>query len=206
VALLWGIVRVWYGLKVVGRENLISASGPIITVSNHVAALDCGMIASAQLGRRFAFTSLASNFRLPVAGFFVRHLGCVPVPSRGNDEERAVFAAAVAERLRWVDARGRGWVVHFFPEGALRPYSAELGEFRHGAFTVACQNNVPVVPVVITWHKAGPLRRLLRRKPRAVLTIHPPIHPLGPTPKDAQALAALCRAAMCSDLRFQTIG
>ena len=190
VAVLRLVNRLWFGLKVVGREHLTAHSDGVITVSNHVAALDSSMVAGVHLGRRFAFTALPANFRLPVAGFFVRHLGCIPVPRRGDDDDRARFAADVADRVQ------RDWAVHFFPEGELVPYCEEVREFRHGAFTLACQLNVPVIPMVITWRPAGPIRRLLRRRPRALLTVCPPEYPGGKSHEDALELLARCRAAM----------
>ena len=183
VAVLRVVVLVWHGLRVTGGARLDAVPGGVITVSNHVTYLDCAMVA-AQTRRHLAFTSKASNFSLPVAGWLVRHLGAIPVPH--SPEEHEAFEA----RLRAHLAAGQG--VHFFPEGEMVLGDPTLRPFRHGAFNYACRLGVPVVPMVLTW---GP-KPWWRRRPPYRLAVLPAQRPRGATPEDAVELEARCRAAM----------
>ncbi|MCL1900155.1 MAG: 1-acyl-sn-glycerol-3-phosphate acyltransferase [Promicromonosporaceae bacterium] len=187
-AVAWGlrpVTRAWFGLKVVGRENLAGLpprGRGVITVSNHVAGLDSVMVAGQLLPRRCAFTAQPQNFQLPVAGRLVAALGCLATPRRGDEGDAARFLAEVGDRL------SRGWAVHYFPEGHLVPYCRQVREFRPGAFNAAVRFQAPVLPLRFTWEEPGPIRRLLRRRPRAVLHILPPQHPAGEGRADALEL------------------
>ncbi len=46
----------------------------------------------------------------------------------------------------------KGRIVHFFPEGELKPYDTSLRDFKRGAFHLAAQARVPVVPAVDPFH------------------------------------------------------
>lgn len=184
VAVLRVYVAVVHGLRVSGGEHLAEVDGPVITISNHVHYLDCAMVAGQSRGRRVAFTAKPANFRLPVAGFLVKHLGAVAIP----DSPRQ-FAAFEAQ-LRARTAVGEG--VHFYPEGELVMYDPTLRSFKPGAFNFACRQGLPVVPMVFTY---GPCP-WWRWRPPLRLTILDAQRPAGTGRDDALELMERCRAAM----------
>ena len=71
----------------------------------------------------------------------------------------------------------KGRIVHFFPEGDLKPYDTSLRDFKRGAFHLAAQARVPVVPLSIRFTPPAGVGRLFRRKPTMVLVIGEPIVP-----------------------------
>ena len=76
-----------------------------------------------------------------------------------------------------------------FPEGA-RSFTGHMGEFRKGAFMLADELQLPVVPLTIN----GSFRVMPRMKDwhfanwhPLSLTIHQPIYPVGQGPQNIQA-------------------
>lgn len=173
-----------FGVRVKGRENLKGLRGGIITVSNHVHHLDCGMVSAQMRRRRMVFASIPQNLKDKGISFFTRHLGCFPIPK--TPQEFAVFEKRVGALLE------RGWAVHFFPEGHLEPYCPELRQFTRGAFVYACKFNIPVVPMMITYRK----KVFYKRKPPMTLTILPPLFPRDNTRAGTMRLAEDCRLVM----------
>ncbi|HWP67786.1 MAG TPA: lysophospholipid acyltransferase family protein, partial [Rectinemataceae bacterium] len=144
----WPIIRLLYGFRVQGRENLKAAGITAgrkgrkshIIVSNHSLPLDPLLHALSLLPRFTYFTLLEETVLTPVLGTLVRFLGGIPVP---HDSERLIdIEAAVGEGLK-----GRG-LVHFYPEGECFLLSQEIGPFKAGAFYYAIKFGVPVLPIV----------------------------------------------------------
>ncbi|MFJ2521487.1 lysophospholipid acyltransferase family protein [Cellulosimicrobium cellulans] len=184
MAVVRGYGYVVHGLRVTGREHLVSERGGVVSIANHVHYLDGPWVAGQFRGRRAAVVSQPSNFHLPVAGLLVSHLLAVPLP-RGPGE----LSAFEARLRRTVDA-GQG--VHFFPEGVLAMYDTTLRPFQRGAFVYACRLDVPVVPMVFTYGR----RPWWRPRPPIHLTILPAEHPRGAAPADIAELLTRCRSAM----------
>ncbi|NLY17532.1 MAG: hypothetical protein GX045_00895 [Clostridiaceae bacterium] len=78
-------------------------------------------------------------------------------------------------------------IVHFFPEGIVKPYYTGLRSFKKGAFHLAALANVPIVPMLITFEPPNRIYKLIRKKPVMTLHIGKPINPMDTEPKtDAQ--------------------
>ena len=75
------------------------------------------------------------------SGAIRRARGGVPVPQ--TTSELPQFFS----ELELLLAKGR--IVYFFPEGELVPYDTSLRDFKRGAFHLAAQARVPVVPLSI---------------------------------------------------------
>jgi acyl carrier protein len=161
------------GIPVVvrGLENL-PASGPYVVAANHTSYLDGAVLVAALPWRNYAFVAkreLMDNF---VSRTLVKGLGAVFVER--YDVQRS---AEHADEL--VDAAKSGVSLIVFPEGTLLRHTG-LMPFRAGAFQVAAQAAIPVVPVSLrgvrsvlrdeTWYP--------RRAPIAA-TFGAPIEPDG---------------------------
>lgn len=188
VPVLQVVTRVTFGLRVRGRKNLKGLDSAVLCC-NHVHYLDCAMMVCAVAPRRVTFASQAGNFRLPVAGWLVEHLGCISVGE--TVQETKQFLLTMSQRLR------RGDWFGIFPEGELRPYCDTLREFREGAFQIAVMAGVPVVPMVIVKRPKRGWRRL-NRKPPLTLRIGEPVWPPeSGTPKERRRnFCAACYEAM----------
>jgi 1-acyl-sn-glycerol-3-phosphate acyltransferase len=156
-------------------ENRLPRVGGALTVCNHVHHLDSALVAIASFPRRPVFTSAPINLENRLYGGLVRLLGGVAVPRSAG--ELPLFFSEMELLL----AKGR--IVHFFPEGELKPYDTSLRDFKRGAFHLAAQARVPVVPLSIRFTPPTGVGRLFRRKPTMVIVIGEPIVPATTDPR-----------------------
>lgn len=182
------VLRLLFGFEISGAENIdVFDSRGAIVVCNHVAVMDCTFIEFAFPYKRTYFTTLESNFRIPIARHLIRWLGGLPIPKR---------TSAVTEFQRAaMDAARSGDCVVFYPEGVLYPYYNGLRKFSPGAFKIACGSGVPVIPAVITFRHGRGLFAL-KRGPCVTLTILPAAEPEGDTREAAVKLQNVCRDRM----------
>lgn len=173
VPLLFLWTRLVLGVRSEGKSRL--PRGGALTVCNHVHLLDSVLVALAMFPRRVVFTAAAFNLTNPWYGGLVRLLGGVAVPR--TTAGLPLFFSELSLFL----AEGR--IVHFFPEGELVPYDTELRDFKRGAFHLAAQARVPVVPLSIRFTPPRGLRRLIRRKPTMVIVVGEPIVPTTTDPR-----------------------
>ncbi|MDG4825221.1 glycosyltransferase [Asanoa sp. WMMD1127] len=186
VMFLW--TRVVLGARSEGAHRF-PRTGGLLTVCNHVHPLDSVLVAIAMFPRRLVFTSAPVNLQNRGYGWMVRLLGGVAVPTTAAQLPRFF------SELELFLAKGRG--VHFFPEGELVPYDTELRDFKRGAFHLAAQARVPVVPLSIRFTPPTGLGRLFRRKPTMVIVIGDPIDPTTTDPRrDRGARLELARRRM----------
>jgi 1,2-diacylglycerol 3-alpha-glucosyltransferase len=186
VLFLW--TRVILGVRSEGRNRLPRVGG-VLTVCNHVHPLDSALVALALFPRRLVFTSAPVNLQHRWYGGLVRLLGGVAVPR--TPAGLPLFFAEMELFL----AKGR--IVHFFPEGELKPYDTSLRDFKRGAFHLAAKARVPVVPLSIRFTPPTGVRRIFRRKPTMVVVIGEPIVPTMTDPRsDRRIRMELARRRM----------
>ncbi|MBI2754775.1 MAG: AMP-binding protein [Betaproteobacteria bacterium] len=161
------------GIPLIGRglENL-PRSGPIVLAANHTSFLDAVALLALLRWRDWAFVAkreFLGNFlmRTLLAGFGSRFV------ERFDVSQSAEHAAELADLAK------QGVSLIVFAEGKLTRFTG-LAPFRTGAFQVAAQAGVPVVPVALR----GP-RSVLRdgtwypRRAPVAVTFGAPIEPEG---------------------------
>jgi 1-acyl-sn-glycerol-3-phosphate acyltransferase len=157
----------FWKVRVVGEARL--PPGAFVICSSHSSNADpfCLAFLRGQV-RYLAKRSLA---RVPFFGWMMLMGGHVLV-ERGDV---ASGAEALARCRRWLD---RGIPVLFFPEGT-RSETGELREFKMGAFKLAVEAGVPVLPVAIEGsHRALPKHGwIMRERVEVRLKVLPPIAP-----------------------------
>lgn len=128
-----------WSLRVEGREHL-PWRGAAVLVANHQSLGD--ILALYGLYRPFKWVSKASVFKVPFIGWNMV-LNRYVALERGKKESIARMMAACR---RWLD---RGVPVFFFPEGT-RSRDGELLPFKPGAFELAMEAGVPIVPIAVS--------------------------------------------------------
>lgn len=148
-----GFVMVWCFLRVTvyGRHNIPARKKGYLIVSNHCLYLDPVVIGYAMFPQRLRHSTIERNLRLPVAGRLNRLLGAFAVDGHSNWQN---LSQAIIEQVQ------RGDKVHFFPEGNLIRFNQKLQRFRHGAFQLSIQHDIPVLPVTTVVKR----RRFLGKK------------------------------------------
>lgn len=99
----------------------------------------------------------------------MKWVGGIPIPR--SYQKMSAFSEAVGRALQ------QGQVVQIYPEGVLRFYYPGIRKFKNGAFVYAYDNNVPLVPSVITYDNPVGVLRFVKRKPCLHLTVLPPVYP-----------------------------
>lgn len=159
-------------VTVEGRENLEPGQSYIF-VANHQGAFDIFLIYG-YLNRNFKWMMKRELRKIPFVGFACQKAHHIFVDKRGPSRVKETYDTA-----RTTLSSGMSLVV--FPEGA-RTFTGGMRDFRKGAFMLADELQLPIVPLTINgsfgvmprtrdwkwvcWH---PLR----------LTIHQPIYPVG---------------------------
>ncbi len=134
--LVWRLVPFWR-LEVRGLEHL--SGGPKVLCTNHQSLLD--VLATMALGRDFKWVSGVRFFKIPLLAMYMRATGYIAA-----DLKNPFAAAGILDECgRWLDS---GVSVGLFPEGT-RSRDGRMASFKAGAFQVAVDRHVPVVPIVI---------------------------------------------------------
>lgn len=153
-------------VSVEGEEHLWSHR-PAVFIFNHQSATDA-LIISRLLRRDFtgvAKTEMKSN---PLVGTVLRAVGTVFIDR--SDREKAIEALAPA-----VDSLRSGVSFAIAPEGS-RSSSYKLGPFKKGAFHIAMQAGVPIVPIVIANSSDSlPKAGFFIRPAKIDVTVLPPV-------------------------------
>jgi len=123
-------------LRVEGRWP---AGGPFVVVANHQSMLDILLLS--HLPREMKWVAKEALFRVPWVGWMLRMSGDIPV--RRGDAESGGEALARAKAYL-----ARGMSVMIFPEGT-RSTTGRLLPFKSGAFRLAIEAGVPVLPVAV---------------------------------------------------------
>lgn len=192
-ASLWG--RLWCilaGVKVDvrGRSN-IDTSTSYVFVANHQGAYDIFSIYG-YLHHDFRWMMKQSLRRIPLVGFSCAVSGQIFVDNSTPSAIRRTMQKAERQL-----SEGRSVVV--FPEGSRTP-DGKLHAFKRGAYTLAVEFGLPVVPVTIDGaYRVMPRTAWLPRPGRITLTIHRSIE-AGEAGHDLQPLIAKSREAIASAL------
>lgn len=170
------------------------AGTPYLFVANHKSLADVFLLCL--LPWEMKFLSKESIFRIPLLGWQMRMSRDIPI-ERGNRESAKRALAEMRERLR------RRSSVIVFPEGTRSP-DGSLAPFREGAFRLAIELGVSIVPLAVAGtENTLPKHSLVFRPTSASVTVLPPISVAGLTEADAPALAERVRAAIAGALGVQ---
>ncbi|MGO8968211.1 MAG: lysophospholipid acyltransferase family protein [Myxococcaceae bacterium] len=124
-------------VRVEGRERL--PQGAAVLVANHQSLAD--VVVAMGLFHPYKFVSKVSLFRLPLVGWMMHLIRHIPLHRGRPGSTRAMLETS----RHWLR---RGMAVFFFPEGTYAE-GEQLLPFRSGAFLLAIEEQVPVVPIFI---------------------------------------------------------
>jgi len=131
------IMPVW-GIKTQGREKAIPGTTYVL-ISNHQSILDILIINS--LRYNYKWISKIENEKVPFLGWYLKMADYITV-NRVNEESKVEMLERSLACLKG------GTSLMLFPEGT-RSADKEIGFFKRGAFQLAIQAGVPILPIVI---------------------------------------------------------
>lgn len=192
LALRWGravfMSHPLWRIRVEGAQRL-DPRRHYIFVANHQSLLD--IMAICHLNRQFKWVAKEELFRLPFLGWSMSLAGYVKLKRGQNRSIREAYDQAG----RWVR---EGMSVLFFPEGTRSP-SGELGAFKGGAFKLASQTGVPVVPIAVSGTRDLLVKgswRFRGGRQEVRMKVLPPLDPEAPAEELRDRARAVILAAL----------
>lgn len=185
-------------VEIVGAEH-IDPEQSYVVVANHQSQYDIPLIYGfSRMDLRWVMK--AEIGRLPFIAQGCRAIGHIFIDRGNPDQARAAINEAV-------DRLPPGTSVLFFAEGT-RSRTGELMKFRKGAFRVAVDHGLQVLPMTVVGTRELLEPGSLRIRPgTARLIIHPPIQPGGGRTDEAvNSLCARTRAVIAAPLNAYRAG
>jgi 1-acyl-sn-glycerol-3-phosphate acyltransferase len=157
---------------------------PYVVVSNHESFVDILLIS--HLPWEMKWLSKVELLRIPVLGWNMVLAGDVPV-------ERGTRKSALKAMRRCKEVLARRVSVMMFPEGT-RSETDDLLPFKEGAFRLAVDSGVPILPLVVQGTRTAlPKHGWRFGRSNAEVRVLAPIETAGMTTKDVPALTLRVR-------------
>lgn len=170
-SILWarsiiGFSPIW-SIVVTGREHLQPGKHYIV-IANHQSMLDILAVCAA-LPINFKFLAKRELFQIPLMGWGMASAGYIPV-------DRASHKSGREAMQRITRVLNLGVSVLLFPEGTRSP-DGKIQAFKMGAFKLARENKVEILPVVVdgTGQALPKNSWLIKKKSTFIVSIGKPI-------------------------------
>ena len=126
------------------REQIPEASKSYMFIANHTSMADI-MLMLVTVKNPFVFVGKKELAKIPLFGFFYKRTSIL-VDRSSPKSRQAVFLRA-QRRLK------QGMSICIFPEGGVPDEDIVLDEFKDGAFRMAINHHIPIVPITFADNK-----------------------------------------------------
>lgn len=136
----WGkLFRVCIGVRIQKNHRTLP-EGPFVIVANHTSYLDIFLMYSLFPKHPLLFLGKSELLKYPMIGTFFRKLHIPVFRGEGRKAAQSYF-----QSLKAID---NGWCLVIFPEGGIPDNGCpQLAPFKEGAFKIAKNKNIPIVPI-----------------------------------------------------------
>lgn len=146
------LARIWARVILIGmgfntkiiREQNPSKDKSYMFIANHTSMADI-MLMLVTVKNPFVFVGKAELSKIPLFGFFYKRT-CILVDRSSAKSRQAVFLRA-QRRLK------QGLSICIFPEGLVPDEDILLADFKDGAFRLAINHQIPIVPITFADNK-----------------------------------------------------
>ncbi len=153
---------------------------PYVAVSNHESFADIFLIS--HLPWEMKWLSKEAIFRIPIMGWMMRMAGDIEV-RRGRARSRAQAMEEIRDRLEKKKVS-----VMVMPEGTRSP-TGEMLPFKDGAFRIAVECGVPILPMALAGTRHAMAKHsLLFNRARAEVRVLEPVETAGLSAADVPEL------------------
>jgi len=195
------LARIWakgilFGMgfyyKILEQPPLVPGKSYML-VANHTSMTDIMLMLAIMPKNPFVFVGKKELSKIPLFGFFYKRT-CILVDRNNSKSRQDVFVRA-QKRLN------QGLSVCIFPEGGVPHESVLLDEFKDGAFRLAIEHQIPIVPMTFFDNKKRfSFTFLSGTTGRMRVKIHTPIETEGKTLEHRKALKEEVRNLILNDL------
>lgn len=162
-------------------------------IANHTSMADI-MLMLVSVKNPFVFVGKKELAKIPLFGFFYKRT-CILVDRSSAKSRQAVFLRA-QKRLK------AGLSICIFPEGGVPPESIVLDTFKDGAFRLAINHQIPIVPLTFLDNKKRFSYTFFSGSPGKMrVIIHKFIHTNGLTITDTKELNDFSRTVILNQLQ-----
>jgi 1-acyl-sn-glycerol-3-phosphate acyltransferase len=141
------LARVWAKCILIGmgfrwkieQEQAIEKGKSYMFIANHTSMVDIMLMLVCVKNNPFVFVGKKELAKIPLFGFFYKRT-CILVDRSSAKSRKAVFLRA-QRRLQ------QGVSICIFPEGMVPEEEVQLAKFKDGAFRLAINHKIPVVPI-----------------------------------------------------------
>lgn len=124
----------------INREQVLDPTKSYMIVANHTSMVDI-MLMLVSINKPFVFVGKKELAKIPLFGFFYKRT-CILVDRSNSRSKHGVFERA-QKRIN------QGLSICIFPEGGVPDdESIVLDHFKDGAFRLAIDHQLPIVPIV----------------------------------------------------------
>ena len=177
----------------VAQQQSILKGKSYMFVANHTSMTDI-MLMLAVVKNPFVFVGKKELAKIPLFGFFYKRT-CILV-DRGNQKSRMEVYARAQKRLN------QGLSICIFPEGGVPDESIILDEFKDGAFRLAIDHQIAIVPLTFIDNKKRLSYTFFSGSPgRMRVTIHPFFETKGKTQEDKKTIRDQVRTIILNELQ-----
>jgi 1-acyl-sn-glycerol-3-phosphate acyltransferase len=144
LGLAWKLIRFYVHFWCRARRDgicTIPQRGPVILAANHTAGVDPLIIQATTLHRTVGFVVAREYYEYPIAGWFMRQVGCVPIDRENPDKS---FLAACLRQLK------AGECIGIFPQGTFVSPEQEQPGPKYGVGVLALRTGATVIPCHIS--------------------------------------------------------
>lgn len=199
--LFFKIARLWSKIILIGMGFNYSIEGvkvfedskSYMLVANHTSMTDIMLMLIAVKKHPFVFVGKRELAKIPIFGFIYKRV-CILVDRRSSKSRYAVFERA-QKRIQ------QGLSICIFPEGGVPEEQIVLDEFKDGAFRIAIEHGLPIVPMVFFDNKKRFSYTFFSGSPGKMRAkIYPIIETKGKTLEDRNALKQQVREIILQPL------
>lgn len=158
----------------VEKEQQLEKGKSYMFVANHTSMADI-MLMLASVKHPFVFVGKVELVKIPLFGFFYKRT-CILVDRKSSRSKMEVFESA-QKRIK------EGLSICIFPEGGVpHDESILLDDFKDGAFRLAIEHQIPIVPITFADNKERFSYTFLSGSPGLMrVKIHAPVETAGKT-------------------------
>ncbi len=179
------------------REQQTVPGKSYMFVANHTSMTDI-MLMLAVVKNPFVFVGKKELVKIPLFGFFYKRT-CILVDRSSSKSRMEVFARA-QKRL------AQGLSICIFPEGGVPDESVLLDQFKDGAFRLAIEHQIPIVPITFPDNKKRMSYTFLSGSPGLMRAkVHHFVETEGKKPEDKKAVSDEVRAIILKQLETYNV-